>query len=144
MIPFDLALTDTGDLAINRPMVNDANSIARAIEQEVSWFLGTWLLDRTRGLDWWALFEEKITDEVLEFNRERIRDIARNIRGVAEVTSVTFEFDNDTRQVVFAVDFIADDADQTNVVLATPGYSETNWHPTAFLVETNLRPSIAG
>jgi len=143
LIPFDLSLSSSGDLAFNAPIVNDAESVARAIEQEISWFIGTWLLDRTRGLDWWALLENKVTAEVLDINRERIREIARRVRGVLEVTSVLLEFDNDTLQLVFSVAFVADDASQTDVTLATPGYQETNWHPTSLLVEINMRPSFA-
>jgi len=143
VIPFDLALTETGDLAVNREMVNNAESLARACEQEISWFLGTWLLDRERGLDWFSIFGNKINDEVLDFTRERIREIAKSIRGILEVTGVTVEFDNEDRVLVMAIEFIADDADQTNVVLASPGYQETNWHPAALVIQMNARPSYA-
>lgn len=143
MIPFDLALTDSGDLAFNRAMVNDAISLARAYEQEIAWFLGTWLLDKTRGLDWWRLLEEKATDELLEITRERVRSIGQRLRGVLEVTSVYVDFDNVTRLLEIGVEFVAEDGDQTDVTLATSGYAVTNWQPTSLLVEMNIRPSFA-
>lgn len=141
-IPYDLPLTDDGDLKWNAPLVNDPWSVSQKIVQAVSWFIGTWTLDRFVGLDWFTLLETKLSDADIEVVRERIRQIAKNIRGVYEVTEVLADMD-DQFKLRFAVEFIADDEDRTSVVLATPGYEETNWQPTALVIEINLRPSYA-
>lgn len=144
-IPFEIMLDDTGDLDPNGGLSNAPITVARAIEQSIGLFLGSWILDTSRGLDWFRFFETKLSDADLELEAERIREIVRRVAGVRDVIEVSTSRNVETGLIRWGVVALLDDAASSTVVVGDDlSIIETNWHPGAFVIDLNSRPSFAG
>lgn len=103
--PLDILLDDDGDIVVDPingiTFVSGIDGVAQLVRIALRLFRGEWFLDLDAGVPYLqTILGQKFNAETL---REEIVKAVVVVEGVVEITELTIDFDNATREVSVAV-----------------------------------------